>query len=43
MQVLTGYDVAVAILGAVLILFGHVPGGRLAFEETLQHQQTGTE
>lgn len=36
---LTGYYVPVAVLGAVLLLLGNIPGGRLALEEALYHQQ----
>lgn len=36
---LTCYNVAVAVLGAVLFLLGHVPGGGLALEEALNQQK----
>ena len=36
---LTCYYVPVAVLGAVLLLLGDVPRGRLALEEALYHQQ----
>lgn len=36
---LTCYDVPIAVLGAVLLLLSHIPGGRLALEEALYHQQ----
>lgn len=32
---LTCYNVAVAVLGAVLFLLGHIPGGRLTLEKAL--------
>lgn len=36
---LTCYDVPVAVFGTILLLLGHVPGGRLALKEALYHQQ----
>lgn len=36
---LTCYNVAVAVLGAVLFLLGHIPGGRLALKEALNQQK----
>lgn len=38
-KLLTRYNVPVAILGSVLLLLGHIPGGRLTLEEALYHQQ----
>lgn len=37
----TGDDVAIAILHAVLVLFGGVPRSGLSLEETLKRQKDG--